>query len=116
VKSMNQLLRRILLLTLCLVTAIHPAAWGAANQSGVFNFQAFTSTGALAANYRLYTYTGGTTTTKTAYTDAAGSVAHTYVSDGIGGTYIALDARGELPAPLFLTRAPTTSRSRRRPA
>jgi len=75
----------------------------AASQSGVFNVQQFTDAGLPAASYRLYTYTQGTTTQKTAYTDAAGSVAHTYTSDGAGGQYIALNARGELPAPLFLT-------------
>lgn len=75
----------------------------AVSQPGYFNLQEFTALGALAAGYRLYTYTQGTTTKKTAYTDAAGSVAHTYTSDGAGGEYIALDARGELPAPLYLT-------------
>lgn len=74
-----------------------------ASLSGVWNSQDLTSLGALAAGYRLYTYTSGTTTFKTAYTDAAGLVPHTYTSDGLGGQYIALDARGELPAPLFLT-------------
>lgn len=74
-----------------------------ASLSGEFNLQEFTDLGALAVGYRLYTYTAGTTTFKTAYTDAAGSIAHTYTSDGIGGQYIALNARGELPAPLFLT-------------
>lgn len=73
------------------------------SQPGYFNLQEFTSAGALMASGRLYTYTQGTTTKKTAYTDAAGSTAHTYTSDGIGGEYIALDARGELPAPLYLT-------------
>ena len=75
----------------------------AASLSGEFNLQEFTDLGALAAGYRLYTYAAGTTTQKTAYTDAAGSVAHTYTSDGGGGQYIALNSRGELPAPLFLT-------------
>jgi hypothetical protein len=75
----------------------------AASLSGEFNLQEFTDLGAFAAGYRLYTYTAGTTTQKTAYTDAAGSVAHTYTSDGSGGQYIALNSRGELPAPLFLT-------------
>lgn len=75
----------------------------AASQPGVFNVQQFTDTGAPAASYRLYTYTAGTTTNKTAYTDAAASVAHTYTNDGVGGSYIALNSRGELPAPLFLT-------------
>lgn len=74
-----------------------------ASLSGVFNLQQFTDTGAPAAGYRLYTYAAGTTTQKVAYTDEAASVPHTYTSDGIGGQYIALNARGELPAPLFLT-------------
>lgn len=70
---------------------------------GVYNLQVLTDTGAPAASYRLYTFVQGTTTQKTAYTDAAGSVAHTYTSDGAGGQYIALNARGELLAPLFGT-------------
>ena len=74
----------------------------AASQSGVFTLQLFTDAGALAVNYRLYTYTAGTTTHKTAYTDSAAAVPHTYTNDGIGGQYIALNSRGELPAPLFL--------------
>jgi hypothetical protein len=51
---------------------------------------------------RLYTYANGTTAQKTAYTDPAGAVPHTYTADGAGGQYIALNARGELPAPLYL--------------
>lgn len=74
-----------------------------ASQPGLFNFQAFTSLGTPAASYRLYTYSPSTTTHKDAYTDEAASVPHTYTSDGSGGQYIALDARGELPAPLYLT-------------
>lgn len=74
-----------------------------ASLSGEFNTQAFTDAGAPAAGYRLYTYTAGTTTHKPAYTDAAAAVPHTYTADGAGGQYIALNARGELPAPLFLT-------------
>lgn len=74
-----------------------------ASLSGVFNLQSFTDLGALMAGGRLYTYAPSTTTLKTAYTDAAGSVAHTYTADGLGGQYIALNSRGELPAPLFLT-------------
>ena len=73
-----------------------------ASLSGVFNVQQLTDAGLPAAGYRLYTYAPSTTTQKVAYTDAAASVPHTYVSDGIGGLYIALNARGELPAPLFL--------------
>lgn len=75
----------------------------AASLSGVYNLQNFTDLGVLAAGYRLYTYAAGTTTQKTAYTDPAGAVPHTYTNDGLGGQYIALNARGELPAPLFLT-------------
>jgi hypothetical protein len=45
----------------------------------------------------------GTTTHKVAYTEATGTTAQTYTSDGAGGQYIALDARGEVPAPLYLT-------------
>ena len=74
-----------------------------ASLSGVFNLQEFTDLGALAAGYRLYTYAPATTTLKLAYTDAAGTIPHTYTNDGAGGQYIALNSRGELPAPLFLT-------------
>ena len=74
----------------------------AASQSGVFSLQEFSDLGSPLVGGRVYTYTQGTTTHKTAYTDKAGSIAHTYTSDGIGGQYIALNARGELPAPLYL--------------
>ena len=74
-----------------------------ASVPGLINFQQFTASGDLAALYRLYTYTQGTTTHKDAFTDVAGTIAHTYTSDGAGGQYIALDARGELPAPLYLS-------------
>lgn len=73
-----------------------------ASLSGVWNAQEFTDAGLLLVGGRLYTYAAGTTTHKTAYTDAAAAVPQTYTSDGIGGQYIALDSRGELPAPLFL--------------
>jgi len=73
------------------------------SQTGYYNLQALTSLGTLGVGMRLYTYETGTTTHKDAYTDAAGSVAQTYTSDGAGGEYIALDARGELPSPLYLT-------------
>lgn len=73
-----------------------------ASQPGLFNFQALTNFGELAAGYRLYTYAPSTTTQKNAFTDQAGTIPHTYTSDGLGGQYIALDARGELPAPLWL--------------
>lgn len=75
----------------------------AASTAGVWNAQEFTSLGALGIGLRLYTYINGTTTQKTAYTDKAAAVPHTYTSDGVGGQYIALNARGELPAPLYLT-------------
>jgi len=75
----------------------------AASLSGVFNLQQFTDLGALGVGMRLYTYIQGTTTHKIAYTDQAGTISHTYTSDGSGGQYIALNARGELPAPLYLT-------------
>lgn len=94
-------LRRLVLALITLALTFPPCF--AANQSGVFNVQILTSTGAPAANYRLYTYTAGTTTHKAAYTDSAAGTPHTYTSDGAGGQYIALDSRGELPAPLFLT-------------
>lgn len=74
-----------------------------ASQSGVFSLQQFTDAGAPLVGGRLYTYANGTTTQKTAYTDAAGSIPHVYTPDGLGGQYLALDARGELPAPLYLT-------------
>ena len=74
-----------------------------ASLPGVFNVQQFTDTGAPASGHRLYTYSPGTTTQKVAYTDQAGTIPHTYTSDGLGGLYIALNARGELPAPLFIT-------------
>lgn len=44
---------------------------------------------------RLYTYASGTTTHKDAYTDATLTVPCTYVADGTGHLYIALNARGE---------------------
>jgi microcystin-dependent protein len=74
-----------------------------ATQPGEFNPQEFTDLGDPLIGGRLYTYVFGTTTHKTAFTDAAASVAHTYTADGLGGQYIAFNARGELPAPLYLT-------------
>lgn len=74
-----------------------------ASLSGVFSVQQFTDIGDPLVGGRLYTYEPSTTTHKTAYTNAAATVAHTYTSDGLGGQYIALDSRGELPAGLFLT-------------
>jgi hypothetical protein len=64
--------------------------------------QELTDAGLLLVAGRLYTYAYGTTNQKTAYTDPAGTVPHTYTADGAGGQYIALNARGELPAPLYL--------------
>jgi hypothetical protein len=73
-----------------------------ASLSGVFSIQEFTNAGALAAGYRLYTYQAGTTTHKAAYTDEAGTIPHTYTSDGLGGQYIALNSRGEVPGAFYL--------------
>jgi hypothetical protein len=74
-----------------------------ASQPGTFNVQELADAGVPLVGGRLYTYDYGTTSQKTAYTDAAGAVPHTYTADGSGGQYIALNARGELPAPLYLT-------------
>lgn len=74
-----------------------------ASQPGWFNFSALTDLGDLGDGMRLYTYAPNTTTHKVVWTDAAASVSHTYTDDGAGGNYLALNARGELPAPLFLT-------------
>lgn len=68
---------------------------------GDFNQQHFTDSGLPASGYRLYTFVPLTTTLKTAYTDAAGLVPHVYTPDTFGGQYIALNARGELEAPLM---------------
>lgn len=73
-----------------------------ASLAGEFNIQEFTDDGAPLVGGRLYTYVYGTTTQKTAYTDIAEAVPHTYTSDGAGGQYIGLNSRGELPAPLYL--------------
>ena len=74
-----------------------------ASQSGTFNVQEFTDLGAPLVGGRLYTYAYGTTTQKTAYTDHAGTIPHTYTSDGMGGQYIALNSRGEVPGALYLS-------------
>lgn len=58
-------------------------------------FKSFLDSGSPNAGGRLYTYNSGTTTFKTAYTDATLATPCTYTSDGIGGQYIALNARGE---------------------
>ena len=47
------------------------------------------------SNGRLYTFASGTTTQKNAFTDYTLGTPCTYVSDGAGGLYIALDAAGE---------------------
>lgn len=72
------------------------------SQPANFNLQEFSDIGQLLVGGRLYTYGYGTTSHKTAFTDPNGVVPHTYTLDGAGGQYIALNARGELPAPLYL--------------
>ncbi|OEZ46698.1 hypothetical protein JAB1_46360 [Janthinobacterium sp. MP5059B] len=73
-----------------------------ASQPALFNVQEFTDDGITLVGGRLYTYAFGTTTQKVAYTDPEGTVPQTYTADGLGGQYIALNARGELPTPLYL--------------
>lgn len=73
-----------------------------ASQPANFNLQEFTDVGKLMVGGRLYTYSYGTTALKIAYTDPDGTVPHAYTPDGLGGQFIALNTRGELPAPLFL--------------
>ena len=73
-----------------------------ASQPAYFNLQEFTDAGRLLVGGRLYTYAYGTTGHKTAFTDPDGTVPHAYTPDGAGGQYIALNARGELPASLYL--------------
>lgn len=73
-----------------------------ASQPAIFNLQEFTDAGLLLVGGRLYTYAYGTTAQKVAYTDPDGTVPHTYTPDDAGGQYIALNARGELPVPLYL--------------
>lgn len=58
-----------------------------------FNTQFFDGAN-VAAGYKLYTYSSGTTTPKTAYTNQAGTVAHT--------NPIILDADGRVPVQLWL--------------
>lgn len=58
-------------------------------------FKAWASDGTQLAGGRLYTFSSGTTTFKAAYTDSTLGTPCTYVNDGSGGLYIALDARGE---------------------
>ncbi|WP_426076525.1 hypothetical protein [Janthinobacterium sp. PSPC3-1] len=73
-----------------------------ASQPALFNIQEFTDAGVTLVGGRLYTYAFGTTAQKIAYTDPEGTVPQTYTADGLGGQYIALNARGELPTPLYL--------------
>lgn len=56
-------------------------------------FKAFTSTGALAAGYKLYTYAAGTTTPKATYQDADKAAAHSnpVVLNALGEAEIFLD-------------------------
>ena len=70
--------------------------------ASMFTLQMFTDAGALMASGRLYTFAPGTTTKKVAYTEPTGTTGHTYTTGGDGIDYIALNARGEIPAPLFL--------------
>jgi Right handed beta helix region len=58
-------------------------------------FKGFAADGTPLAGGRLYTFASGTTTFKAAYTDATLGTSCTYVNDGTGALYIALDARGE---------------------
>lgn len=74
----------------------------AASLTGLVDFQAFTDAGLPLVGGRLYSYTAGTTTLKLLYTEATGTTPFTYTSDGVGGSYIALNARGELPNTPFL--------------
>jgi hypothetical protein len=75
----------------------------AAAQPLVFSIQELTNLGSPLAGGRVYTYLPGTTTHQNAYTDEAGTTPHTYTSDGVGGQYIALNARGELDNPFYIT-------------
>ena len=58
-------------------------------------FYAHDGTGAPLVGGRLYTYESGTTDFKAAFSDATGNTPATYTSDGMGGQYIQLNARGE---------------------
>src|SRR5262245_45016665 len=68
---------------------------------GVVNHQFFTDDGELAAGYRLYTYLPGTTNHQNVYTDSGALTPHTYQTDGGGGQYIQLSARGEVAGNLY---------------
>lgn len=78
----------------------------AASQPALFNVQEFTDNGVTLVGGRLYTYAYGTTAQKIAYTDPEGVTPQTYTTDGMGGQYIALNTRGELPTPLYLGDGP----------
>ena len=58
-------------------------------------FKGWASDGTPLASGRLYTYASGTTTQKNEFTDSGLGTPCAYTSDGVGGLYIALDARGE---------------------
>ena len=73
-----------------------------ASQPALFNVQEFTDDGITLVGGRLYTYAYGTTAQKVAYTDPEGTVPQTYTADGLGGQFIALNARGELPTSMYL--------------
>lgn len=66
-----------------------------AQQFTAGRYKSWLDSGQPNAGGRLYTYASGTTTFKAAYTDATLATPCTYTSDGVGGQYIALDARGE---------------------
>jgi hypothetical protein len=81
---------------------LFPGPTMSASQPALFNVQEFTDDGITLVGGRLYTYAFGTTVQKVAYTDPEGTVPQTYTADGLGGQYIALNIRGELPTPLYL--------------
>lgn len=58
-------------------------------------FRGENAAGAPLSGGRLYTYAVGTTTHQATYTDYTLATQNTYVNDGAGGLYIALDSRGE---------------------
>ena len=66
-----------------------------AQQYTAGRFKSWLDSGSPNAGGRLYTYVSGTTTHKDAYTTATLGTPCTYVNDGTGALYIALDARGE---------------------
>jgi parallel beta-helix repeat protein len=58
-------------------------------------FKAWADGGTPLTTGRLYTYETGTTTHKNAFTGPTFATPCTYTSDGVGGLYIAMNARGE---------------------